>query len=205
MVPLSASFSVVSASSRELSSDPLCEHEACQQPCQTYLALLPGLQPTLRAVSYYHTASQDSESSPRVRATLGLLEDPPPQVWPNSQARGPHLSQPDPSTTGVALASRHLFCAAQGLLCMGQLSCLGRQLPLELFQLVTLLFHLGQDNMSVGQQGWEDVGGGAHTEHTFISDSRLTCSIWKASCSFTRATSSWLCCVTVSCLAVSAF
>lgn len=115
------------------------------------------------------------------------------------------MAQPDPSTTGVALASRHLFCAAQGLLRKGQLSCLGRQLPLELFQLVTLLFHLGQDSMSVGQQGWEDVGGGAHTEHTFISDSRFTCSIWKASCSFTRATSSWLCCVTVSCLAVSAF
>lgn len=46
---------------------------------------------------------------------------------------------------------------------------------------------------------------GAGRGRTFISDSRFTCSIWKASCSFTRATSSWLCCVTVSCLAVSAF
>ena len=48
---------------------------------------------------------------------------------------------------------------------------------------------------------------GAHARpgRTFSSDSRLSCSIWKASCSFTRATSSWLCCVTVSCLAVSAF
>lgn len=49
------------------------------------------------------------------------------------------------------------------------------------------------------------MGGWGAPRRTFISDSRFTCSTWKASCSFTRATSSWLCCVTVSCLAVSAF
>jgi hypothetical protein len=61
--------------------------------------------------------------------------------------------------------------------------------------------------VSLGQQSWTDTGWGlVHSAgRTFISDSRFTCSIWKASCSFTRATSSWLCCVTVSCLAVSAF
>ena len=101
---------------------------------------------------------------------------------------------------------------------MHQFSCLGLQLPLELLQLVTLLFQLdtvGQDvtggsgegralGMVGGALGMVGVGVGA-PKRTFISDSRFTCSTWKASCSFTRATSSWLCCVTVSCLAVSAF
>lgn len=66
------------------------------------------------------------------------------------------MSQPDPSPTGEPLASRHLFRAAQGLLGMGQLSCLGHQLPLELLQLVTLLLHLGQGCVSVGQRGREE-------------------------------------------------
>lgn len=74
------------------------------------------------------------------------------------------MPQPDPSTSGVPLASRHLFCPAQGLLCTGQLSRLGRQLPRKLFQLVTLLFHLGRDSVSVGQQGWEVREG--HTRNT---------------------------------------
>lgn len=60
--------------------------------------------------------------------------------------------------------------------------------------------------MSQGQQRQSRAAGTqAHLGRTLSSDSRLACSIWKASCSFTRATSSWLCCVTVSCLAVSAF
>lgn len=102
----------------------------------------------------------------------------------------------------------HLLRAAQCLLRVRQLAGLGLQLSLKLLQLVTLLLQLGHNSVTGavgGAVGLAHPCTRGHTGPTFISDCRFTCSIWKASCSFTRAAASWLCCVTVSCLAVSAF